>query len=131
MQDYWNDLESRAAINLICALDAEIVAKQQTILMCCDKDFPEIFRQKIWDSINNLSLETGSGRIQENIDSYNQTKRSLLLDSLKNIWQEIASKNYPTRFGMLLGDPATNLAARDSYNKEMEEFDLKERGETK
>ena len=82
---YWENLQERAAINLICALDAEIVAKQQCIKLSCDKDFPQSFRPKIWETIQRDSLELPEGRIEQNIVSYTQTKQSKLIHSLKDL----------------------------------------------
>lgn len=131
MGDYWDDLQQRASINLICALDAEIVAKQQCILMSCDKDFPSNFRPRLWEIIQSDSLELPEGRVDSNIELYKKTKKSKLLESLRHFWIDIAQSFCVTRFGVLLSDPASALAAKNLWEKENEDFELKKQGEKK
>ena len=131
MSSYWEDLKQRASINLICALDAEIIAKQQCILASCDKDFPSKFRPKLWEIIKRDSLEVPEGRIEKNIEHYKQSKQSKLLDSLQSFWADICSSGVITRFGFLLDNPAAALAAREAWEKENEDFELKKQGEKK
>lgn len=128
---YWENLQERAAINLICALDAEIVAKQQCIILGCDKDFPDSLRPKIWETIQTYSLELPEGRIEKNITLYKNTKRSSLIQNLKNLWSQLANLGVVTRFGVLLDDPSASLAAREEWEKENEDFELKKHGEKK
>jgi len=131
LASYWDDLQQRASINLICALDAEIIAKQQCILICCDKEFPENFRPKLWKIIDNDSLELPQGRVEKNIELYKSNKKSKLIESLRLFWQEIAQSCCITRFGFLLDDPASALKSRDLWNKENEDFELKKQAERK
>jgi hypothetical protein len=128
---YWENLQERAAINLICALDAEIVAKQQCIKLSCDKDFPDFFRPKIWETIQTYSLELPEGRIEENVVLYKETKKSRLIQNLKNLWSQLADSGVVTRFGVLLDDPAASLAAKEAWDRENEDFELKKQGEKK
>lgn len=128
---YWDNLQERAAINLICALDAEIVAKQQCILLGCDKEFPDYFRPKIWEVIQADSLELPEGRIEKNLVFYKETKKSKLIQSLKKLWTQLAELGVVTRFGVLLDDPASALACKEAWEKENEDFELKKQGEKK
>lgn len=131
MEKYWDNLQQRASLNLICALDAEIVAKQQCISLSCDKDFPQFFRSKLWKIIKEDSLELPEGRVQKNIELYKTTKKSKLLESLQMLWSDIFKSSSVTRFGMLLDEPQSALAAREIWQKENEDFDLKKQGEKK
>lgn len=131
MENYWDNLQKRASINLICALDAEIVAKQHCILLSCDKDFPAIFRPKLWKIIKEDSLEIAEGRVQKNIELYQTTKKSKLILSLQNLWSDLFKSGSMTRFGMLLDDPKSALDARESWENDNEDFDLKKQGEKK
>jgi hypothetical protein len=129
LENYWDNLQQRASINLICALDAEIVAKQQCFSVSCDKDFPADFRPKLWEIIKRDSLELPEGRVDSNIDHYKNTKKSKLIESLRVFWKDIAQSFCFTRFGILLDDPASALAARELWEKENEDFELKKQGE--
>ena len=129
MSSYWDELHKRASINLICALDAEIIAKQQTMLIACDREFPEVFRPKIAQIVQNDSMELPTGRLEKNIENYKHTRQSKLIVSLQILWKDIALSSTPTRFGVLLDDPSWALAAREIWDKENEDFEVKKQGE--
>lgn len=99
--------------------------------MGCDKDFPDSLRPKIWETIQTYSLELPEGRIEKNITLYKNTKRSSLIQNLKNLWSQLANLGVVTRFGVLLDDPSASLAAREEWEKENEDFELKKHGEKK
>jgi hypothetical protein len=62
---------------------------------------------------------------------YKETKKSRLIQNLKNLWSQLADSGVVTRFGVLLDDPAASLAAKEAWDRENEDFELKKQGEKK
>jgi hypothetical protein len=132
MTAFWDKLERDARESFEQAIEIERHAREVTFLIMGDREFPDEFREKIWETTVKYGLETigvENGKCQtvlndKNVQWYQMMRTSRLLSELHSLWHNIARNRTRTRFGVISDDPSGALRLRDLWTDDPERQEL-------
>lgn len=126
MTAYFNNCEENATVSLDAAVTSEKDTLKTVFLVMGDREFPDHYRQKIWEVKTRYGLETHDGQNivlhEGNVRWYNLMGYSRLLSEMHRLWHDIGSAGIQTRFGILSDSPATCLSMRDEHERIQNEY---------
>ena len=132
MTAFWDKLERDARESFEQAIEIERHAREITFLIMGDREFPDVFREKIWETTVKYGLETiavENGKCQtvlndKNVQWYQMMRTSRLLSELHSLWHNIGRNLTRTRFCVISDDPSDALRLRDLWIDDSEHQEL-------